>query len=737
MEPLSGVNQLLYCLKILAQRHQFFLFALCLCCATGNVLAEPVGHNRLGKEKSPYLLQHKDNPIWWYPWGDEAFQEAKKRDVPIFLSIGHAACHWCDKMEKGAFSDQGVAKLLNDSFVSIKVDRDEHPDVDRVYMQAVTVLRRAGGWPMTIICDTKGEPIFAGNYFTADKLTRVLETLSDTWKTDRSSLSLRAERLMKRLNRELPDQYTIEFNEDLFKYFFTQLRERYDVDNGGFGKPPRELHPIILRTLLRIQRRTGNKYALEMIERTLDAIAYGGTFDQLGGGIHHLSLDDKWTTPHFAKMLFENALMATVYLEAYQLTGKDHYLQVGKEILDYLIRDMQSEDGAFYASEGSNPEGELGRYYRWEEKELVSKLSEREREVFQKIYLLQDAYKPKQKKTPSKSAAPSPSVEPTPSLTSKIILRKRDQPWGMKYEKEVQALNKKLLSLRDARTRPTKDFRILTGWNGLAIDALALGYRLTNDHRYVQAAERAAKRIVSNAWSEGRLHRRLEKEAHRKGSVLDDYALFVDGLIGLYQADYNAAWLDWAEKVQAAQHRVFWDKERGAYFYAGDDLLLRPKIFIDGELPNGNAYSALNLLRLYAFTYNEAYKEQFDKVLIEATEPLVNDPSDYSGMLLAVDYLLDRSKEIAVVSLKEPEEDALTQNLLQTLNEAFLPNAITAFVDTTKVKASDRLPIFEKKLPLHEKTTVYVCENKICRAPTSDPTKVKELITHMDRYRLR
>ncbi|MBI3018852.1 MAG: thioredoxin domain-containing protein [Deltaproteobacteria bacterium] len=659
--------------------------------------------NRLGKEKSPYLLQHKDNPVAWYAWGEEAFEAAKRENKPIFLSIGYSTCHWCHVMEKESFEKQDVAQVLNQHFISIKVDREERPDVDKIYMDAVVAMTGHGGWPMSLFLTTDLKPFFGGTYWPKNQFLVVLNQIAHTWNTERQKVDSLSEQMVQHLKTQISKASPQEFSEKNLILAYKEALQSFDPTHGGFGHAPKFPPSTKLQLLLRMARRTQNPKALEMVEVTLDHMARGGMYDHLGGGFHRYSTDEHWLTPHFEKMLYDNASLSLAYLEAYQLTRKEMYKEVAREILDYVLRDMTSPEGGFYSAEDADSEGEEGKFYVWTEAELKKHLTEQELAQFTKVY-----------------GVP-------------ILNLKKEFSLEIKKDPLIQSAHQKLFQVRKKRIHPYKDDKILTDWNGLMIASMAKGYQVLRYEKYLKAAQAAASFIERKLYQNQKLLKRYrEGEAHFEGT-LDDYAYLIFSLLTLYESDFNFQWFKWAQSLQKTQDQLFWDVQGEGYFFTVEDsphLIRRSKEYHDEARPNSNAVSLLNLLKFHDMTFEKDAKEKAQKMLQATSDFSKKYPGSSSQLLIALEYALDRSKEIAVIG--EPKSTE-TQNILSVLHQEFLPNKVLAFARESEVH---QLPLTDKKVMLQKKTTVYVCEGQICKLPTTDLNEVKKQVSEFKKYSL-
>lgn len=681
----------------------------------GRSMAENTG-NHLGREKSPYLLQHKDNPVHWYAWGKEAFEAARKENKLIFLSIGYSTCHWCHVMEHESFETQEVADVMNRHFISIKVDREERPDVDKIYMDAVVGMTGRGGWPLSVFLTPDLKPFFGGTYYPKDAFIKILQNVNQLWETQREKIVESGQQLATHLQEATQNVTGQKVSEDLLVKAFDFFRSRFDETWGGFGPPPKFPKSVELSLLLRIHHRSGESDALKMVETTLDKMARGGMYDHLGGGFARYSTDKKWLVPHFEKMLYDNALLVVTYLEAYQVTGKSLYSSVARETLDYILRAMTDKQGGFYSAEDADSEGEEGKFYVWNEGKLSAILSPAEFDLFKKVYGV----------TPEGNFA----EHGKPNHHANILSLSNEFGWEIKEDPRLKNAQKKLFEVREKRIHPHKDDKILTDWNGLMIAAMAKGYQVLGDERYLEAAQNSAKFIRDQLWAKippkgdfQLLHRYRDGES-RIEAMLDDYSFLIHGLISLYESDFNPDWLSWARDLQDKQDELFWDTKEGGYFLTPEnqpDLIVRGKEYYDGALPSGNSVALLNLLRLMGLTFETRYRDQAVKLF--TVFPLSRHPAGAATALMAVDYHLGRSKEIAVIGM---EHSPQTQEMRRFLYQSFLPNKVLAM--GYGEKKDESVPLLSNRGLIDKRTTIYVCEGGTCLMPTTDVELAKKMI---------
>ena len=670
--------------------------------------------NRLISEASPYLLQHAHNPVNWYAWGPEALETAKAESKIILLSIGYSTCYWCHVMEEESYESEQVAEILNRDFIAIKVDREERPDLDKIHMDAVVAMRGHGGWPLNVFLTPDLGPFWGGSYFQKEQFLDILDQIRTVWEKEPEKIEQSGSRLSQYLKTQ--NQLVkgpVVLDEKILKTGYGSLASSFDGEFGGFGWAPKFPPSMRLQLLLRIAHRTDESMALEMVEKTLDHMARGGIYDHLGGGFHRYSTDERWLVPHFEKMLYDNASLAWTYLEAYQVSGKTMYSSVVREILDYVLKEMTHAGGGFYSAQDAGAVGEEGAFYVWHTSELRELLSPQEFSLFEKVYGL---------------------GEPNNFEDGAYILNLQDEyDWEIKANPLIRSAHHKLLVARQARPLPIKDDKILTAWNGLMIATMAKANQVLGEVRYLEAARHAAQFLKQNLVADRGLLRRYRNGEATFDGYLDDYAYLISGLLTLYETDFDLSWIDWARELQAKQDQLLWNQQLGAYYFsrAGDPHLIRRSVdFVDGARPNSNAVSALNLLRLFALTSHAPYQEKAKALLTANGGNLSRQPGAFAQTLIALDYHLDRSKEIAVIGASN---NADTQAVLSWLQSSFNPNKT---LGAGLPAQSDTLALLARKPMIKGKTTVYVCEDTICKWPTSDLTQVKRLVSDIKTYSL-
>jgi len=671
--------------------------------------------NRLAKESSPYLLQHKNNPVDWYPWGDEAFQKATELNRPIFLSIGYSTCHWCHVMEDESFEDEQVAQLLNDNFISIKVDREERPEIDHLYMTVCQAMTGKGGWPLTIIMTPDKYPFFAGTYFPKKGrmgrpgMIELLPAIADAWVNKKGELIQSANQIKKYLidsnNKEIGDQ----LNQTILTNTNSQFINRYDKTHGGFGVKPKFPSPHNLIYLLRYHNMSGDKTSLLMVEKTLQEMRLGGIFDHVGFGFHRYSTDREWILPHFEKMLYDQAMLTLAYTEAYQITNNQLYKDTAEEILHYVKRDMTDKRGGFYSAEDADSEGEEGLFYLWTIEEIKNILNNEESELLINTYGLdlEGNYKD----------------EATGKKTEKNILYLKESISNAKSKNRLNDITKKLYLAREKRIHPLKDDKILTDWNGLMIAAFAKAGDVFNSDDYIQQAEKSAQFILKNLTdNNGRLLKRYRNGNAGLDAHLDDYAFFIWGLLELYEATFNVTYLTEAVQLSNIMVEEFWDITNGGFFLGSENsekLIVRAKTGYDGAMPSGNSVAAMNCSKLNRITGETKWAEISDKIFMTFSNEIQKTPSGYASMVNAFLFNVDSPKEIVIVG---SSKDDKTKKAIEKIKSEYVPSKVIIFKDTDD-KLNKLSPLAKWTVTqetIDEKTTFYICQDFACKIPTTD-----------------
>jgi uncharacterized protein YyaL (SSP411 family) len=666
--------------------------------------------NRLINEKSPYLLQHAYNPVDWYPWCQEAFEKAKKEDKPIFLSIGYSSCHWCHVMEKESFEDEEVAEIINKYFVPIKVDREERPDIDAVYMNVCILFNGSGGWPLTIIMTPDKKPFFAGTYYPKHSrpgrigLIDLLLSVAKKWQEDKEDLIQRSEKVIKYLLEENQTSSS-DIKIDSINAGFYDLKGRFDSSYGGFSNKPKFPTPHNLMFLLRYYYYNKENQALSMVEKTLLNMRLGGIYDHIGFGFHRYSTDRYWLLPHFEKMLYDQATLLMAYTEAYQITKKDIYKQTAQEIIQYVVRDMTSPEGMFYSGEDADSEGEEGKFYTWTIQEIKDILEE-------DAYIAIDLFNIKEEGNFLEEA--------TGHLTGRNIIYLSKLP-DISPEK-LESIRQRLFEYRKKRVHPLKDDKMLTDWNGLMIAALSKAGKAFSTQDYINHAKKAADFIINTMIIDGKLYHLYKDGEVKIEGMLDDYAFFIWGLIELYQATGDLNYLKTALDLTNKSIQLLYDKQNGGFFLSkSQDLIVTPKESFDGAIPSGNSVMAYNLYRLYLITSNQDFYQKSYETLTAFAEDIKRLPSYHTMFLITLMMHFFPTSEV-VISGKEWVE-ALNQ-----LNTEFLPNTVIVVKSPENKEDLSKISPYTQDIEIPEDFDIYICKNFTCNLPVKDLEYVKNLI---------
>jgi len=688
--------------------------------------------NHLIHESSPYLLQHAHNPVDWYPWGEEAFARARREDRPIFLSIGYSTCHWCHVMEAEVFSDPEAAALINRLFIAIKVDREERPDIDQVYMTVSQMLTGSGGWPLNLFLTPDRKPFYAGTYipkhsrFGRVGIMELVPRVEVAWRQDRKKIDSSAEQItvaLRNMNQEAVKRGT--FTNASLDQTYQNLVAEYDSGNGGFGQQRKFPMSQNLRYLLRHWWRTGDKKALEMVEKTLTAMRRGGIYDQVGFGFHRYSTDRAWKLPHFEKMLYDQALIAMACIEAYTVTGKKFYADTAREIFTYVLRDMTSPEGVFYSAEDADSEGEEGLFYLWTRSEIQQVLDKKTAALFNQVYNI------KNKGNFADEASGRSNGRNILFLNrSWSELASQTGIPEPELKQQMGMARKKLLEKRATRLRPLRDDKVLTDWNGLMIAALAMGARVLQEPAYARAAHRAADFILGQMRnSNGHMLHRWHKGQAGITATLDDYAFFVWGLIELYRSSFSSDLLAAALQLNRIMIRDFEDKKQGGLFLTAataEALLVRPKEISDGALPSGNSVALLNMLRLARLTGSADLEAKAQGISSAFFGMISRAPAAYANFMIGVGFSLSKGHEVVIVG--DPNA-ADTRAMLQALNRKFLPDTVVLLRSDGDHTLDKLAPFTKFQKSLDGKATAYVCQDFACNKPTTDINKVLKLVT--------
>jgi len=680
--------------------------------------------NRLASETSPYLLQHAHNPVDWYPWGDEAFARARAEDKPILLSVGYAACHWCHVMERECFENPEIAALMNELFVCIKVDREERPDVDAIYMAAVQAMTGRGGWPLTVFLTPDGRPFYGGTYYPPEDrhgmpgFPRVLRAVAQAYRERREEVLQNAGALTEHLESAQRYAAPVAMLEPALLDRAAQgLKEQYDTRFGGFGGAPKFPPAMALEFLLRYWRRSGDAQALHMVEGTLTAMAAGGIYDQIGGGFHRYSVDAYWLVPHFEKMLYDNALLARIYLLAWQATGNARFRRTAEETLGWVLREMTHPRGGFYSTLDADSEGEEGKFYLWTPAEVTAVLGPEAGARFCRFY----------------DVTENGNFEGKNILHESMTLASAAVAFGMDeaaVAAELEQGRQALLAARAARVRPALDDKVLTAWNGLMLRALAEAARVLERDDYLIAAERNAEFVLTEMRRGNRLLRSWRDRGDGQGEAkiagfLDDHAAYLDGLIALYEASFEPRWLAEARSLAEALLAAFWDDAAGVFYDTpadGERLLVRPRDIFDNATPSGTSLACDALQRLAALTGEERYAEIARRAMAPLAAVAAQHPTGFGRLLCAIDWALADVKEIAIVGAPD---DPATCALLRAVFAPYLPHKVVAGAAPGDPDAAAATPLLQDRGLVDGRPSAYVCERFVCQAPVTDPAALR------------
>ena len=669
--------------------------------------------NHLINETSPYLLQHANNPVEWFPWGEEAFARAKSENKPVLLSIGYSACHWCHVMAHESFENEAIARLMNEHFVNIKVDREERPDLDQIYMNAVQMMTHQGGWPMTVFLTPEGVPFYGGTYFPPQDrynmpgFPRVLIGVSQAYQEQQDEIRETGASLVQelhRLNQTGGSDHPIEL--EMLNAAYIGIVRNYDTVNGGFGGAPKFPPAMTLEFLLRTYARTGNQDALDMVSHTCRKMAHGGMYDQLGGGFHRYSTDSRWLVPHFEKMLYDNALLSRLYLHYFQVSQDATARDTVSGILDYVLREMTHPDGGFYSTQDADSEGHEGKFFVWDSAEIRDALGEPDGDLFNAYYNITDAGNFEGRNIPNV----------TRSIAEVAQVR------GISEEELRGALERsrgKLFELREQRVKPDRDEKILTAWNGLMLASFAEAGVVLNRPGYTTAARRNAEFVLSSLRRDGSLLRTWKDGIAKFNAYLEDYAFLIEGLVTLYETTGEFQWLKEALTLTERMIDEFWDEDAGAFFFTGkshESLIMRSKDYFDNATPSGNSVAAMILLRLAILMDSDKYRSLATAVLREVGDQARRYPSGFGYALSAADFLLSRPREVAIVASDQADRG---QMIAETWRR-YLPNKVVA--------SGGAVPLLENRPMIDGLATAYVCENYTCKHPVTDLKALAELL---------
>ncbi|GAA0738333.1 thioredoxin domain-containing protein [Clostridium oceanicum] len=670
--------------------------------------------NKLIDEKSPYLLQHAHNPVDWFPWGEEAFQKSKTEDKPIFLSIGYSTCHWCHVMEKESFEDEEVASLLNNNFVSIKVDREERPDIDNIYMTFCQAYTGSGGWPLTIIMDPDKKPFWAGTYLPKRSkygrlgLIETLDQVINKWNGEREKI-VESSNLMLDHIKTFQSISKDSIREGIIEKTVEDLEKNFEYEYGGFGYEPKFPTPHNILFLLRYYKKTKDEKIFHIVDKTLKGMCKGGIFDHVGFGFSRYSTDSKWLVPHFEKMLYDNALLCIAYTEAYNVFKDEDYKDVAEKTLKYVLRDMTSKDGGFYSAEDADSEGVEGKFYLWTVREIKDILGEEDGQFYCNFY----------------------DIKEQGNFEGKNIPNLIGNSLNNYYEnkEKLEKMREKLFDYREKRVHPYKDDKILTSWNALMISALAIAGRTFKNEEYINKAERAVDFILSNLVDEkGRIYGRYREEERANKGILDDYSFLVWALIEMYESTFKTKYLEKAIYFNNQMIELFYDKDIGGFFLYGEDsekLIIRPKEIYDGGIPSGNSIALLNMIKLYNITENEDLKGYIDETFNAFGKNINEGTIAYISSIMA--YMYERYSMTNVV-IAGDKKDKETNNMIDIVREKYLPFTVLTLNDEDE-NLYKLIPHIRQKTKQDNKVAAYVCKDFTCQKPVASIEKFKELLS--------
>ena len=670
--------------------------------------------NRLIDETSPYLLQHANNPVDWYPWGEEALSRARDEDKPILLSIGYSACHWCHVMERESFENDAIAEIMNRHFVNIKVDREERPDLDAVYMEAVQMLTGSGGWPMTVFLTPDCKPFYGGTYFPpVDRhnmpgFPRLLETVAQAYRNSHSEIQRVTGQLTEQMGRtaNMP-RGAGALDESILHNAYNQLATNFDYQNGGVGSAPKFPQAMTLEILLRYYAHGHNDRARSMLDMTLEKMARGGIYDQIAGGFHRYSTDTYWLVPHFEKMLYDNALLARLYLHAWLATGRALYRRITEETLDYVLREMTGEHGGFFSATDADSEGEEGKFFVWSPGEIEAVLGSEEAALFNAFF----------------GVSQRGNFEGKNILNISVKAADFAERQGIPLERLVDVINrgKEALRLaREEREHPLLDDKALASWNGLMLRAFAEAGAALERQDYLDAAARNAAFLLEELRPEGKLLRSYREGQAKLPGFLEDHSFVADGLLSLYEATFDRRWLDSALELADEMISQFWDEPQGCFYDTGrihEELVVRPRDVFDNAQPCGGSVASDMLLRLSVVTGNEDYAAKAVAPLRSLAELMGRAPAGTGRWIAALDFYLSTPKEVAVIG---PPDDPATSSLLREVNGLYIANRVVVGASGQDSAAASGLPLLEGRGMVDGKPTAYVCENYACQLPVTD-----------------
>ncbi|MFN2515718.1 MAG: thioredoxin domain-containing protein [Pyrinomonadaceae bacterium] len=685
-------------------------------------MPEKVYTNRLINETSPYLLQHAHNPVDWFPWGDEAFAIARRDHKPVLLSIGYSACHWCHVMEHESFENEEIAELMNENFVNIKVDREERPDLDQIYMNAVQMMTHHGGWPMTVFLTPEAVPFYAGTYFPPEDrynmpgFPRVLVSMADAYRARPDDVAQTATSILSELKRSTTPAETSELHSaDLLDTAYRGIIKTYDSTNGGFGGAPKFPPAMTLEFLLHTFYRNGDPQALEIVSNSCRKMAEGGIYDHLGGGFHRYSTDARWLVPHFEKMLYDNALLSRLYLHYYQLTHDELAREVAEGILDYVVREMTDPRGGFFSTQDADSEGIEGKFFVWSVEEVEELIGERDAALFSSYYNITRAgnFEGENILNVTRDLSEVAAIE---NVTVEGLCATLDKA------------RKILFEAREKRVKPARDEKVLTAWNGLMLTSFAEAAVIFDRPDYAEVARRNARFVLDNLRRDNLLLRTYKDDQAKLNAYLEDYAFYIDGLVTLFETTGELRWFEEATKLAETMIDEFWDDEEGGFFFTGRShelLIVRAKDFFDNATPSGNSVATEVLLRIGLLTDNNDYQRRAANILRLTSSAVRRYPSGFGRMLCAVDFYLGTPKEIAIIGSRGSDD---LQSLTKEIWKHYLPNKVVAQAPPEQADASALIPLLQERPQINGNATAYVCEHFVCKEPVTTPP---ELAAHL------
>ena len=694
---------------------------------------ESIKSNRLIKETSPYLLQHAHNPVDWFPWSEEAFELAKKLDKPIFLSIGYSTCHWCHVMENESFENEEIAKLMNESFINIKVDREARPDIDNIYMTVCQMLTGSGGWPLTIIMTPDKKPFFAGTYFPPKSMfgrlgmIELIPKIDSVWKNDRESINENSENIINALKNASSPTTQGSFNKKIFDDAFDEFENLYDKKYGGFGNSPKFPSPHQLKFLIRYAKDNNDRFALEMVENTLTKMSLGGINDHIGKGFHRYSTDKQWLVPHFEKMLYDQANLISAYSELYSITKNEKYKDIARDIIDYITRELLSDDGVFYSAEDADSEGIEGKFYVWT-KEEIEKILGNDAELYCKIYNIYSNGNYKEEVAGHGAGGNIIYLKDSLTNIAKEVAKNKED-----ILKILNQSNLKLFKEREKRIHPFKDKKVMVDWNSLVISSLCDYAKATNDLSFLKIAIKCENYISNKCMNNNKISHLVNNKSFNQEGFLDDYAFYIKSLLDLYQLTYRNEYLVKAIDLTNSTIQLFYSETKNAFYFThsdNNDVLVRKIEFYDGANPSGNSIMLMNLLVLNKITANETYQNIANKMLDSFYTLVKKSPTSFSQFLIAAQFAYGNDYEIVIVGEKSERN---IQKVNKLINNEFNPNITTIWKEDDNDKINNIANYTKMMYQIDNKLTIYVCKNYSCENPTNDLNLIKKYLEIKDK----